>query len=97
MSDFPARTAGTSVDDLLGRIDDAGDSPWITPPDTVASFALVFPPTLEASTGAVSALIADGSLARLENRRWEAILGNLGARVEDPPHRTEASHALTNL
>jgi DNA-binding IscR family transcriptional regulator len=30
LSDFSARTAVTNVDDLLGRIDDAGDSPWIT-------------------------------------------------------------------
>ena len=48
------RTAVSSVDDLLGRIDAAGGGPWISLPDTVASFALVFPPTLEASSGAVS-------------------------------------------
>lgn len=77
------RTATTSIDDLLGRIDAAGGDSEITLPDTVASFAMVFPPTLEASMGAVSALISDGSLSRLGDRRLAALLGNLAARVED--------------
>jgi hypothetical protein len=77
------RTAVTSVDDLLRRIDAAGDDQWITLPDTVASFAIVFPPTLDASRGAVSAFIAGGSLSRLEDRQLAAILGNLEATLED--------------
>jgi len=77
------RTAVSSVDDLLGRIEAAGISRWITLPDTIASFALVFPPTLDASTGAVSALIAGGSLSRVEDRQLVAILGDLEATLED--------------
>ena len=79
------RTATSSIDDLLGRIDAAGSDPEITLPDTVASFAMVFPPTVEASTGAVSALISDGSLSRLKDRCLGVLLGNLAAREAGRP------------
>ncbi len=75
--------AAASIDDLVSRIDLAGGAPWLTLPDTIASFAFVFPPVFDASTGALDALVADGSLSRLEDRRLRQLLGDLRAQFED--------------
>jgi hypothetical protein len=76
-------TAVSSIDDLLARIDAAEDGVWLTLPDTIASFAIVFPPLVDPSTGALDALVAGGGLSRIRDRRLQRILGNVGALVED--------------
>lgn len=77
------RTAAASIDDLVARIDAADGAMWLTVPDTIASFAFIFPPTIDASTGAVDALISSGSLSRLRDRRLKRILSNFAAQYED--------------
>ncbi|MFV1988844.1 MAG: hypothetical protein ACC682_16350 [Gemmatimonadota bacterium] len=77
------RTAIASIDVLVGRIDDADGAPWLTVPDTVASFAFVFPPSYEASITAVRALISSGGLSRLRDPRLKQILGNFEAQAEN--------------
>lgn len=77
------RTAVSSIDDLILRIDAADGEEWITVPDTVASFAFIFPPIFDASTGAVDALISSGAISRLADRRLTTLLGNLNALIED--------------
>jgi hypothetical protein len=72
-----------SIDDLVLKIDEAAGDPWLTLPDTIASFAYVFPPLFDASTGALDALVADGGLSRLRGQRLKRILGNVGAQIED--------------
>lgn len=76
-------TAAASIDDLVMRIDDAEGARWLTMPDTIASFAFVFPPVFDASIGALDALVASGALSRARDRRLERVLGNLGAQIDD--------------
>lgn len=76
-------TAVASIDDLVARIDAAEGDPWLTMPDTIASFAFVFPPIFDASTGALDALVTSGGLSRLRNPRLTRILGNLKPQIED--------------
>ena len=76
-------TAVASIDDLVGRIDAAEGDPWLTLPDTIASFAFVFPPVFDASTGALDALVAGGGLSRLGDPRLKRVLGNVGPQIED--------------
>jgi hypothetical protein len=77
------RLAATSINELVGRIDEAGDDLWLTLPDTIVAFAFVYPPTYDASTGAVEALIASGALSRVQDPHLKRILGNIEAQVED--------------
>lgn len=77
------RTAVASIDDLVSRIDAAEGGAWLTLPDTIASFAFVFPPVFDAATGALDALVAGGGLARLRDPRLKRILGNVPSQVED--------------
>ena len=77
------RIAAASINDLVSRIDGAGDDLWLTLPDTIVAFAFVYPPTYDASTGAVGALISSGALSRIQDPRLKGILGNIEAQVED--------------
>jgi hypothetical protein len=77
------RIAAASIHDLVDRIDGAGEDLWLTLPDTIVSFAFVYPPTYEASTGAVVALISSGALSRIRDSRLKGILGNIEAQVQD--------------
>lgn len=77
------RTAVASIDELVDRVDDAAGAPWLTMPDTIASFAFVFPPVFDASTGALDALVASGALSRVRDRRLERALGDVEAQIED--------------
>jgi len=76
-------TAVSSIDDLVARIDTAGEAAWLTLPDTIVSFAIVFPPIVDVSTGALDALVVNGDLARVRDARLQRILGDLGAQFAD--------------
>lgn len=76
-------TAEASIDDLVARIDASEGDAWLTMPDTIASFAFVFPPIFDASTGALDALVTSGGLSRLRDPRLTRILGNLKPQIED--------------
>ena len=79
---------------LLGRITSAGSTlldtmvanegaSTVTVPDSLAWLATVWSPTLDASFGAVDALVSSGRLAQIENPALRSGLAGLKAQFED--------------
>jgi hypothetical protein len=73
----------TASSTLIERMDAAGDAPSVNVPDSLAWLVTLWGPTLDASFGAVEALIGSGRLAQIESPALRAGLGGLRDVIKD--------------
>ena len=73
----------TAGSDLLGIMAENESASVVTIPDSTAWLTTVWSPTLDASFGAVDALVSSGRLAQVENLELRTGLAGIRAQFED--------------